>query len=267
MLTLDCRAEDYFDRVLELIESEPSFAARVLGAANSVLGASTEEITTLRNAITRVGSSNARGIVLGMGLAHAFQPVDPWEKSIWRHAIQVAIAARELASLCEEAEVQPEEAYACGLLHDVGRLILFKVAPSDFCTTEEGHWDEPRGLITHELQACGLTHAELGATACRIWGVPRVIELVVRFHHSPGFEGMLGRSSKLIAMIHVADLAMFPSALPGRTKIGEIDDVTLIGEVADELPAFLDMDLMTLRQLLQGALSEADVLFGALGLR
>lgn len=202
LMALDPRSDRHFEEVRLLIESEPSFTARILAAANSAASAPRSPITSVRAAILRMGSVPAANVVLTLAVAHVFVPRDPWEKGLWRHSLDVAVAARKLAACTSSTGLKPEEAYACGLLHDIGRFVLFQEAPDELRRIEEAHARTPEALVEAERAMCGMTHAEIGALACAKWRLPELVTAVVRDHHGPASSGPVG-------LVRLADHAMF----------------------------------------------------------
>jgi putative nucleotidyltransferase with HDIG domain len=202
LMALDPRSDRHFEEVRLLIESEPSFTARILAAANSAASAPRSPITSVRAAIMRMGSVPAANVVLTLAMAHVFVPRDPWEKSLWRHSLDVAVAARKIAACSAASGLKPEEAYACGLLHDIGRFVLFREAPDELRRVEGTHEGTPETLVEAERAICGMTHAEIGALACAKWRLPELVTAVVRDHHGPAGSGPVG-------LVRLADHAMF----------------------------------------------------------
>ncbi|MGH1487991.1 MAG: HDOD domain-containing protein [Acidimicrobiales bacterium] len=268
LMALDATAEDYFDRVLQIIEAEPNFAARLLIAANSASSAPSNPVTTLATAIARIGSKGATDLVLALSVTKVFVPRDRWEQSLWRHGVQVAHAARLLATHVPDDEgVRPEEVYACALLHDVGRFVLFQEAPEELRAVDEGDWDTPQTLIDQEQAICGLTHPELGAMACVKWRLPDAIRQSVRKHHDPLPDKLSTLEDKIVAIVRVADLAMFPSAVPGNDSLAQaMSSEELLEYVQPRLPSFLTISGPLLSQLIEQAEADADAACQALGI-
>ena len=265
LMTLDRDDEDYFDKLLATLESDPNLSARVMARANSASGGSRVPITTLRAALGRIGSQTAANLVLSMAMTNVFIPRDEWEKSLWRHAIQVATAARELALYCKDAELDADEAYACGLLHDIGRFVMFHETPDELKQIDEADWDEPEGLVHEEMSTFGITHSYLGALACRRWGIAESIAQLVEDHHSKPVACPEGQQAKLTAVVQVADIAMFPSAMPGTPGLEDADDETLRDEVVIRLPPFIKIEIPELRRLLKLSADKARTATEALG--
>lgn len=97
------------------------------------------------------------------------------------HAVRVATAARLLAPV---VGVRPSDAFAAGLLHDVGELHLLRLAPADYVSLRRragGH----RAQLRAEKEAFGTDHALAGAEHLLDRRVPDVIADAVADHHDP----------------------------------------------------------------------------------
>lgn len=165
-----------------VVSHDPGLAARVLALANSSQFGLTRQVTELSQAITLVGT----GVVQTLAIANAAALVDTGGivTDAHVHAVRVAIAARMLAPA---AGVHPDDAFAAGLLHDVGELLLLQDRPTQYaelraaCTT---HADQLRA----EKAAFGTDHALAGAEHLLDWRVPDVVADAVADHHDP-FHG------------------------------------------------------------------------------
>lgn len=265
LMALSRAAEDFPEQVLALIEVEPGYAARVLSVANSAASAPATPISSLRAAITRIGSARAVDLVTAAAVTRVFVPRDPWEKSIWRHSLQVAVAARALTLRADDRDLPPDEVYAAALLHDLGRLIMFSEAPDLLRRMDEGDWESPETLVLAERAICGVAHTELGAMACRQWDLPETIVIAVRDHHDSPIAVPRTRQAKIATLMRFADLAMFPSALPGTLGWAEASQA-LVGRVlVPKLPSFIKMTAADLHTLIRTAAAESEVMARALG--
>lgn len=267
LMTLDQEHNEFFDRVLALIESDPTFAARMLVAANSAASSPRTEITSVRAALTRLGSSGALGMILAVAVSRVFVPRDPWEKSLWRHALQVGSAARALAgSVDERLNVRPDEAFTAGLLHDVGRFVLFGEAPEKLRRIDEGDWDDPMALVEMERSICGITHLDLGKMACDHWGLPSLFGAVALRHHEQDVDPHRGPVDALISLIHFADLAMFPSAMPGTPGYDSASLEIVQAELMPKCPSGLAISADALHGIIGTVTAEVDQTCVALGI-
>jgi putative nucleotidyltransferase with HDIG domain len=183
--SLDPDSDDYFDDIVGLAKQDALFAVRVLRAANSSLSAPSHEIHSLRQAVTRVGAGRAAELVLRATATRASVPGSCAERALWTHSVQTALGARKLGASRPGMHCDPDHAYLCGLLHDVGRFVQFQNAPKDAAAIDDTHWASPRELIERERAMLGYDHAELGWHVCHQWGLPRTLAEVVRRHHLP----------------------------------------------------------------------------------
>lgn len=266
LMTLDREDEGYFETVLGLIESDPTFAARMLSAANAASSAPSSPIGSVRAALARLGSSGASSMILAVAVSRVFIPRDPWEKSLWRHALQVAAAARALAGHSDDTiELSGDDAYTAGLLHDVGRLVMFGEAPDTLRAIDEGEWASPEALIEVERSICGLTHPELGAMACGNWGMPNQLTAAVLHHHEPDIDPLAGSVEAMVATIRFADLAMFPSAVVGSPGYADASRRTIEEELLPKVPQGILLTAESLHELIRTTTTEVEATCVALG--
>jgi putative nucleotidyltransferase with HDIG domain len=165
--------------VAAVVGHDPGLAARVLALANSSQFGLCRRVTDLAQAVTIVGT----GVVQTLAIANTAALVDTSGiiADAHDHAIRVAIAARLLAPA---AGVDPDDAFAAGLLHDIGELLLLQDSPSEYATlrtTFSTHADQLRA----EKRAFGTDHALAGAEHLLDWRVPDVIADAVADHHDP----------------------------------------------------------------------------------
>lgn len=161
--------------------------------------------------------------------------------------------------------LSPDEAYLVGLLHDIGRFVLFQEAPEQLREIDESGWDTPTALLELEKQICGLDHAELGALACRKWGIPETIAETIALHHRPP-ESPNDTAGRLSAIVNVADLAMFPSAMARTEGYASADIDTIDSVLRPRLPVDVAMSAGELHDIIIAVTEEADTTLNLLGL-
>lgn len=267
LLMLDREDDRFFDRVLRLVESDPSFAARMLSAANSASSAPRVPVTSVRSALTRLGSVGASNMILAVAVTRVFIPRDAWERSLWRHALQVGGALRALTlAVHEPFGFTADDAFAAGLLHDIGRFVMFEEAPDLLRQIDEGGWNSPGELIETEREICGVSHTELGAHACERWGLPHLLADVVRRHHEPDIDPNAGPVDALIALTHFTDLAMFPSAMPGSPGYDAAGVEVIEAELMPKLPDGFIISANSLHDIISTVTAEVDDICRALGI-
>jgi putative nucleotidyltransferase with HDIG domain len=266
LMTLDPDHDGFFDEVMGLLEGDPPFAARILSAANAATSGHLRPVASVRSALLRLGSQGAANAITTLAVTRVFVPRTDWEKSLWRHSIHVGAAMRVLADMDRSGVVDHDVAYAAGLLHDVGRLIIFQEAPDALHQIDEGGWHTPEALVDAERAICGIGHAELGARACRRWNLPDILVDVVARHHHP-IHNPVGEAEVLVAMTRFADLIMFPSAMPGTPGRERDTDAVLAADLVPQLPPQLvHLGPGDLRRVIVEANSRADRIGSSVGM-
>lgn len=181
---LDPSSDQFAESVRALAESDPPFALRILAAANSAASAPIQDIMSIPEAVNRLGALRVANLVTSLGVMRVFVPSSNGQKNLWRHSIQVAVAAREIATASKE-DITPSRAYLIGLLHDIGRFVMFEHDPVDLEAVDAREWKTPAELLATEEELCGFNHADLGAMACRTWGLPNEVSTAIAAHHRP----------------------------------------------------------------------------------
>ncbi|MFX9073478.1 HDOD domain-containing protein, partial [Acinetobacter baumannii] len=73
-----------------------------------------------------------------------------------------------------------DRAFIAGLLHDLGKMMLYIYLPEQAREIYEGVQEQDQFGMTHELSLLGFNHAELGAELARSWQFPEGIILPIR---------------------------------------------------------------------------------------
>src|SRR5918992_393051 len=105
--------------IAALVSKDQVLASRVLGLANSAYCAPMQTVSTVLEAIVRLGTSAVRNVVVTVSFtSRMHDPRIYGEAARERadHAIGTAYVARLVA---EKAKVDENEAFLCGLLHDI----------------------------------------------------------------------------------------------------------------------------------------------------
>lgn len=190
---------------LENIVSEDSaLAAKVLMIANSALYNFPSKIDTISNAITIIGHKQLSEIILSCSIVAMFKdiPQDVIDmEQFWRHSIAVATAARILAASRREQNI--EKYFTAGLLHDIGKLIIFVEAPKYALEVIQQCAIRSELMYKVEKDVLGFDHAKLGAMLLKKWKLPDSVVSAVYYHHMPSVS-----SGDIIGpgIIHVADM-------------------------------------------------------------
>lgn len=169
-------------QVGETIAHDPVLAARILKVANSALFGFSNEITSLSTAVSLMGFRTTRDLVLLASLRAAYRRFGLPERLLWAHSVACGIGARHLAR--RYAPAGAEDAFICGLLHDVGKVVLLNEATEAYTAVMMRTYNDGTSYVAVEREILGYTHSELGASVAERWRYPQIIRTTVRFHHA-----------------------------------------------------------------------------------
>jgi putative nucleotidyltransferase with HDIG domain len=166
-------------RIARVIAKDQVLATRVLRLANSAYCAPMQEITTVNDAIVRMGTGPVRNVVLAVCFTSRLQGANVYGsqgRELMDHAIGTAYLARLVA---EKLGEDADEAFMCGLLHDLGKLLLLRLS-RDFIK-----YGAPTPSTQEIETVLKERHPEIGARLMKQWQLPEALEHPVRFHHDP----------------------------------------------------------------------------------
>lgn len=164
------------------LETDPALAASILRLVNSACYGLPRKISSLRQALTLMGTRSLRLAVLSFGLVDRLTRGTPVQvyQDFWRRALSTAVAG---SHLCQgRLRIPTDEVYSAGLLADIGVLVL---AQADTETYVPLYVSYPHGtkLSTAELEHYGFDHATLGGELLRRWGLPDPLPGAAGTHH------------------------------------------------------------------------------------
>ena len=185
-------------RLAKTVELDPLLAARLIRISNSAYYSLRTPVTNVPRAIAALGFATVRSLAASAacGLTDDDTAV---EGEFWSHAAAVANAAQLDAP---RYAVPPSDAFALGLLHDLGEALLHQAAPAA--------WSQlgPRPTPQREIELLGITHAEAGARVLEAWKFPAAFCEAIANHHHTLSPRETPLTQCLIAAELVANLAV-----------------------------------------------------------
>ncbi len=192
---------DVDQRVIEnLIVQDQALTSQVLKVANSSYYKGLSEITTVRNAIVRLGLKEVANIVTLVSHRQHFKASDPQARklmnALWRHSVACGLGAKWLATQ-GGLDVQPNEAFFAGLLHDVGKLFIITVIEKLKKSKQIAQL--PSLAVVDEI--IDSLHCKHGYVLMKNWNLPERYCIIVRDHHAEDFDG----ENYLLTVVRLAD--------------------------------------------------------------
>jgi len=195
-----------------LLGRDRALTERVLKLVNSSFYGFPARIESLSLAITILGARQLRDLVLATVVTGRFgrdTPL-PFElEDFWRHSLCCAVAARAFAKRMRVAN--RERYFIAGLLHDVGKLVLYPAEPERARELVRQAARSEGNAAELEREVFGVDHMEVGAELVRQWRLPASLAECIALHHSPQRAEHHPREA---AVTHMAD-AVANSVQPG----------------------------------------------------
>ncbi len=223
LLSLTSDDESEITEIVKIIESDPSITAKVLSLcrrSETGLGA---KITTVDRAVVMLGFEAIRNAVLSIEIYNLFESTRPGQQrgldidesssgkpfdsaGFWMHSVAVAVAAELLAKRrTHEPRIAPDEAFVCGLLHDLGKLALERLLPRGYERVVELAEQRQGNIAEMERRVIGLDHHTTGKRLAEQWNLPHIIQDVLWLHGQPVESLPVLPHEGMIALVTLAD--------------------------------------------------------------
>jgi len=191
-------------KLCALIESDTALTARVLRVANSSLYRARGQIRDVQEAMTRLGLRHVTEIITALVSMGLFADMTGIGARFRAHSTAVGAIARVIETEWKGKPV--EHAFLCGLLHDIGKLLIMQAKEFDYRSLLFEQLNQADTLDSHERAKNGFDHAVLGAHVVTQWGLPSDVAEVVAWHHQPGRAYEVGGTVAFgVATVRVAN--------------------------------------------------------------
>jgi putative nucleotidyltransferase with HDIG domain len=194
------KADFSIDDVNKLIIADPGLASQVLRVSNSSFYSGLNKVTTIRDAIVRLGATSVANIAMMATQQDMYRSTEAnlneIMNSLWQHALCCAIGAKWLAAKTNLGTLA-EEAFLAGLLHDIGKLYLLKVMEEIIKEKKSSGIISP-ALLSEVLDSM---HVEHGYRLMCCWNMPEEYSNVVRDHHIAKWD----EGGLLLALVRLVD--------------------------------------------------------------
>jgi putative nucleotidyltransferase with HDIG domain len=236
-------------QIAAMIERDSVLSGSVLRCVNSAFYGVASRVSSIRHAVTLLGFATVRNLALAFSMRRMMQSSQPngtLYATYSRHALACALMTQFLAHFTRSPE--QEAAFAAGLFHDIGKLLVFTTTP-ELVPRIMAEWNSGGSYQAAESEILGVTHSELSAAVIHSWKLPEEIELAVRCHHDPASAAGDGQSTEpttppsLSWLLHAANAAVKHAgfeAISSRERPPE-DPLALFEQLSlgDQLPEIL----------------------------
>lgn len=182
---------------------DQALAAKVLRVANSSFYGLQGTVESISDAIVVLGMHGLRTLATAAAVTDVFAKKNGSRdrgydlRTFWRHNIAVGLFAKEIA---RQQHMNEGNAFAAGLLHDIGRLALASCFPRHLAAVARERAASGDCWLFAERRVLGLDHAEIGQLLTEHWRFPSLLSRAIGTHHAPDIG-----QAPLATLIHLAD--------------------------------------------------------------
>lgn len=173
---IDDEHSTYHD-IVDLINKEPALATQVLKEANSpVYHVSEDPITSIEQAVGMLGLQRLNTITITILMQDTFN-ISPiyfkhFSKYLWEHSLDCANISSRLA---ERAGTDPFAAYLIGLIHDIGKLVIFQKLMKALKSSHPDIQPNPSQIA----KIIDRTSAQLSCVSLKHWELPVAVQIAI----------------------------------------------------------------------------------------
>ncbi len=203
--------------IAELLACDMGMTAKILQIVHSAFFGLQRQLSSPIQAVEVLGLDTLQAIVLK---AHVFTAVeDPISydsalQTLWANSLAIATCAREIMAAEGGDAAGLDDAFAAGLLHDVGTLVLIHHLPELYDRSRELITTQSLSVCDAERDVIGATHAQVGTYLMGLWGLSDIIIDALAYHHQP--SACPTQAWSPLAAVHVAE-ALVHEWLPNIT--------------------------------------------------
>lgn len=196
------RRDFKIDEIIEMISEDQSLASQVLRVANSSFYAGLSSISTIKDAVVRLGAQEVANMVMMASQYELYHSENEYlnnsMQKLWDHSLACATGAKWLARKAGYLTLAAES-FMGGLLHDIGQLALLKVL-DDIHRNKESKVTFSETLIDEILVRL---HEDVGYRLMKSWSLPEAYCSIAINHHKEEFDG----NDILLILVRLSDKA------------------------------------------------------------
>jgi HD-like signal output (HDOD) protein len=174
------------------IAKDAPLSTRVLRIANSAAYGLRQKVVSTEQAAAVLGMKALRNLAMQASVIGKYEHLADSGFDLdllWRRSILTAQTCSSLArKVSAPLGLGADEFYTCGLLIDIGQVVLLDHMTDDYLAAVRRARSEGRPLDEVEQDVLGFTHAEIGARLALRWGLPSEVVSAIQFSHGPADE-------------------------------------------------------------------------------
>ncbi|MBL4584941.1 MAG: HDOD domain-containing protein [Pseudomonadales bacterium] len=175
-----------FSSVSEIISKDPALMMRVIVVATSACPQAIPQAGSLTELCSTIGYDELQAIAMSSATYQAFADYQDdqiaYLEHHWSRAFFGAQVALSLAKI--SAYREPEQAYLCALVREIGQLVM-EVQSNGLVSVKMAAGSSSAEMLTYEVEQFGVNHHLLSAQLIDDWGVNPGFSDAVKYQAKP----------------------------------------------------------------------------------
>ncbi len=185
--------------ITEKISHDPLVSARILRLVNSAHYGRSREVGSIDEAVVRLGMQTLRTLVIASAVIGAVPTIAGIELGeFWGQTFEVSLYGQELAKRCGAA---PDTAFTCGILHDIGDLLIATIEPDKSVKIREAV-ERGENKCQVEQDILGYESPEVAALLAKNWKFSSELVQGIKYQNHPEQADPYSKQAALLALSH-----------------------------------------------------------------
>ena len=186
------------NEISAFISNDPALTTKILKMINSAVYGFPGRISLVSHATVLLGLNVVKGLLIGVSVSEFMEEA---MSGLWNHSLACALTARILAQ--KKKIPEPEEVYAAGLLHDIGKVVLIQSYRKEYEMIMNRAGDRGTTVVEEEKGYFPVNHGIIGGWLAEKWHFPTRLSEMIKNHHDP----MKSRTApKETGLVHLSDI-------------------------------------------------------------
>ncbi len=196
------------DEATKCFQYDPGMTANIIKLANSSMFPARVQVTTLRDAIIRIGFKQSLEMLVGMAFSSRLsKPVSGYDLDsggLLNSAVSGAVYAQVIARVLKLPH--SDLMFTGCMLRDIGKILLGSIMEVDVEKIIAEVQEHEIAFEEAERKILGVDHSEVGAILMESWNMPDEFIAIVRYHHRPGEYDGPEEIARIVKIAHIADI-------------------------------------------------------------
>lgn len=219
--------------LVEVIQHDQALSSKIVATANTAFYGFRRNISSIPGAAMTLGFNMVRSLAVSVSVFRCASGDLAFLRKLWQHSFESALVSSLIAE--RTGLVKKEDAFLAGLIHDLGRAILYQIHGEKYLKVTKDASED--GLSEKEAAAFGADHSRVGAWFVDKYRFPKECVLAIEHHHEPEKCDGVKTARDIASIVHLADLL----SLKGKED-ATVDDAAEKRLAAIMESVYLDQD-------------------------